>query len=276
MSYDEWPKWITQIICNPESLLLFGVWLGSLVFCVSLFRKRLARVYLTRWYDLSKRGPNQEMDWSQIRDIMNNDALEKMPIAKRLRLSKRYLLWDIIGLPIIGLIFYSILVLLLNHKGIEVEHGVAIGIVTILVSIATIFYNVRLKSRSQNRQEWINALRKEIGALILVPPRDRAKNQKAGDDIRDIGKHFAMLELYLNPSERVHRAFMTVLRLMYGQVDQEMDACVNKRLGIDDSVCPGATKDVEQEQQWTKWRAKAVRLANVLLKREWEQVKHVK
>ena len=273
MHYEEW---FTQFFCRPESLLLFCTWLGGLALCILFFFKRFVRVYFTQWYDFSKKGPNEEMDWCQIRFILNNDALQAMSLAKRFRLPLKYVVVDILGLSILGLVFYSILVLLLNREGIDIEYGIAIGVVTILVSIATIFYNVRIRSRSQNRQEWINAIRTEIAALISALPAPDTTEHETDEVSHKIQNHFAMLELYLNPSEPVHRAFLAVLRLMYRRMYREIDAEVCKKLCIDASQCPWQVENDDNERHWMKWRTKTVRLANVLLKREWEQVKHVK
>ena len=270
-------NWFSQTLSCPESVLLLCGWIGALSWCVVYYYKRISRVYLKKWYDLSTKGPNEDMDWCQIRTIMNKDALQEMPFMERLRFPPNYLLRDAFSILILGLVFYSSLMLLPDFTNIGKEFGVAVGIVTVFVSVAAIFYNVRLKSRAHNRQEWINSLRTEIGVLIARRPPQGGADQTGTMNNTDIQKHFAMLELYLNPSEPVHRAFLTLLRFMYGLIDREDDSDIREALGIELSQRSGQAQNAELgEEHWRDWRIKAVRLANVLLKREWEQVKHVK
>ena len=73
-----------------------------------------------------------------------------------------------------------------------------------------------------------------------------------------------MLDLLINPSERVPRCLMAIFRSMHGIHDHPFDKKVLFELGF------SATSGQEE------LKVKATRLANVLLKREWEQVKHVK
>lgn len=277
MLCDDFLNWISQTLSSPESILLYCGWFGSLSLCVLYYGKRISRVYLRQWYDLSKRGPNEDMDWREIRRILNEDALKKMSVVERLRFPPRYLLRDIPTILVLGLVFYSAFMLLPHFGRIGKEYGIALGLVTVMVSVVAIFYNVRLKARAQNRQEWINSLRTEIGALISESPPQHATGHKDNNTTLSTEKHLRMLELYLNPSEFVHRALLTLLRFMYGYFDREVDVEIREALSIEVPQCSGQANSVALGvEQWREWRIKAVRLANVLLKREWEQVKHVK
>ena len=86
-----------------------------------------------------------------------------------------------------------------------------------------------------------------------------------------------MLELYLNPKERVHRGFLAILRFMYGFPTSDTDREARRELCMPNSRFEHSVIDADGRlKDWQGWRLKAVRLANVLLKREWEQVKHAK
>ena len=77
------------------------------------------------------------------------------------------------------------------------------------------------------------------------------------------------MELSLNPSERIHRALMAILRSMYGLEADSLDRVPRCKLGIPKDLF--TDKTVQKE-----WKVRATRLATVLLKREWEQVKDVR
>ena len=152
---------------------------------------------------------------------------------------------------------------------------IAVTFATIIGAI-TIFYNVRLKSRAENRQAWINLIRTEIGVLISAFPQPQASERQIDAAYLEVRQRFTMLELYLNPRERVHRAFIEVLRFMYGIVPANTDEEACNKLCIPRVQRPWRDHNIaDPAMEWLKWKSKAIRLANVLLKREWEQVKHI-
>ena len=66
---------IMEIFSKPGLLLLFAVWLGGLVLFLLFAYQRFRRVYKTQWYDLSNKGPNEEMEWCHIRQLMESDPM---------------------------------------------------------------------------------------------------------------------------------------------------------------------------------------------------------
>ena len=78
--------------------------------------------------------------------------------------------------------------------------------------------------------------------------------------------------MFLNPHERVHRGFMAIVRLMYWANDDDFDKEALSQLGNNNK----SLSRPKTYEEWKKLRPYAIRLAAVLLKREWEQVKHVK
>ena len=93
----------------------------------------------------------------------------------------------------------------------------------------------------------------------------------------EIQQNLTKLELYLNPSERVHRGFMAVVRFMYGFGGIDVDREASEKLCLPKTRYPWRNQNTASaKNEWLKWKTKSIRLANVLLKREWEQVKHIK
>ncbi len=93
----------------------------------------------------------------------------------------------------------------------------------------------------------------------------------------EIEQNLTKLELYLNPSERVHRGLMAVIRFMYGFEGIDVDKEASDELRLPREQCPWRSQNTASTRnEWLKWKTKSIRLANVLLKREWEQVKHIK
>ena len=83
---------------------------------------------------------------------------------------------------------------------------------------------------------------------------------------------FSKLDLYLNPSEHVaHRSFMVIVRFMFRIDGLEVNNEARSWLCND-----GVQSERMSKEMWMEWNSKAMKLGNILLKREWEQVKHVR
>ena len=215
------------------------------------------------------------MKWHQIRQLMESDP---MMHDKDWRWPKkcRFLVTDIaIAIALITFFLGSFL-LMLDYQTWDAKAGISAGLLGALVAGLTIWYNVRLKSRTENRQVWINSIRAEIGDLLATIPPPQAYSREIDVAILRARPHFARLELYLNPHERVHRALLAVLRFLYDVDDKKVDEIARCKLRIFGnrrkwrSLYPKTAT-----YRWLRWRSNAMRLANVLLKREWEQVKRV-
>ena len=137
-----------------------------------------------------------------------------------------------------------------------------------------VFYNVRLTARSNNRQAWINSVREQLGNVIgNYVPQDRADGKQA----KEWDRSLARLELLINPSERVHRSAIAVVRLMRGIHDHPADRNVIQHLCL--PVSPGqqvpGSREADRKCR-SELKDRANRLANVLLRREWERVKRAR
>ena len=272
-------------------LILLCAWLGVAIIAFSLGWRRLYRVYQRHWYDLSSVGPNEEMKWCQIREIMNHDPLENhFPYGRFRKCSWRYWLWDFsLLLLVLSPLSYFLTVIIEGFcdvartdgesktGSLPVDLAVFASVPTIVVAIVALFYQIRLRARSRNRQDWINSIRTEIGALIDSLPPPQVSVRSIERVVSEVWPHYNKLELYLNPNERTHRGFLAIIRFMYGFSTSTTDCEVRRKLCIPDCRFDQKIMDQSGElKDWDEWRMRAVRLANVLLKREWEQVKYVK
>ncbi len=268
----------TLLLCSiPVSGWLSTVILLSSVLSLLLVLgwRRIKRVYRKSWYDLSDEGPNEEMKWCQIRQLMKSDP---MKAEERWRWPKwPFLFTDISIATALIVALVGGFKLLCDYPNWDAKNGVVSVALATIVGAITIFYNVRLKSRAENRQEWIHSIRAEIGYLLATIPPPQASSRDIDAAIFKARPRFARLELHLNPHERVHRALMAVLRFLHGVDDRQVDETAKRKLHISGNRRAWRSLDpMTAGDLWLTWRSKAMRLANVLLKREWEQVKHVK
>ena len=220
------------------------------------------------------------MEWQQIRELMERDPVRDRLLGNVWRFPRMQIVVDLIGFIVMATIFYASLTFIWCVKTGSVHFtnfGALASVPALIIAVVTVLYQVRLTSRTANRQVWINSIRGEIGVLIGSFPPPHASDRMVDDAARKIREHLTKLELYLNPSERVHRGFLAVLRFMYGFSRADVDAEAGSRLCIPQTRRIWRDRDGDSaRREWQEWQFKAMRLANVLLKREWEQVKRIK
>lgn len=271
-------------------ILLSLLWLAAVATAIYFWFQRAKRIYIKTWYDLSCKGPNEEMEWHDIRKLIARDPLDNvLPTCKFRKCSAKYWCLDILilvlslavisltGILSIKCCFDPSCALSSESSIRDMSWAILFAIPTVAISIIGLFYQIRLRARSANRQEWINSIRKDIGLLLqsLPPPNSSVRNVEW--TASKVLTHYTRLELYLNPSERVHRAFLAIILLMYGASSSSSDEEVRKELRLPNARFDHNNLDeMCNARDWCELRMKAVRLANVLLKREWEQVKFVK
>ena len=268
---------ISEIITNLIPWILGICWVALVPLAICLARRRFKRVYWTHWYDLSREGPLEEMDWQQIRKVMNNGPWEH---KSRRRWPCRCLCLDLAVSAICVLVFL-VGVLLIFDPGLlrgVAKGGGGFGVPAALAALGgtavAVFYNVRLMARANNRQAWINSVRRHMHVLIANCPSnqeiDHKQSMKSECDL-------TMLELMLNPGERVHRSLMAILRLMHRPHDPLLDRGALCKLDLTNAPGQPAQDKRENTHEYLgDLKVKATRLEIVLLKREWEQVKHVR
>ena len=208
---------------------------------------------------------------------MKTDPLNGRTPFASWRFPSNYICWDVLGIFTLLMLSSAVVFLLCNKEDVVALPGALVALPAIVGTFFTVLYQVRLKARSANRQEWINSIRTDIELLIANFPPPDASNRRIDEIYWDIQKHLVALELYLNPSETMHRALLAVLRFMYGASNEWADTDARNSLCIPSTRQAWRTEDYgTAKSDWLKWRRRAIRLSNALLKREWEQVKHVR
>ena len=281
-------KFVEHFTSHPELLLIVAAYLSASTFLYFFRKRRAERVYQCNWYDLSSKGPNEEMCFSQIKKIMDRDPLDPLEECIKKRRPCEYVVLSRIAFVVFLLVTFCVIFFVYSYPNTISKDNpgfiIPSGLLALVGTIVVVSYQIRLRARSSNRQEWINAIRKEISILIdSFPPPGASRRSIEATNVK-MKQHLMNLDLYLNPSETVHRAFLEVLRFMYGfRCSENISTSQSRRLCMRRILCiPESRFDWEKmeevcaEAEWEKWYLRAVRLANVLLKREWEQVKHVR
>jgi hypothetical protein len=153
----------------------------------------------------------------------------------------------------------------LNKDNIE-STTFLIGFLGFAGTFGKVVYEWRLKARSENRQKWINDIRVILAELIQNMPSSKDNEDDKKKKIEVYLKHHGTLELLLNPSERDHRALLALIRHIYKFPNVPIDETPRKELNLS-KLDPTADFDTLKSQM--------IRLSNVVLKREWERVKHI-
>ena len=68
---------ISEVIATPTKMILFAGWLFLVSIVLRLVWNRFLRVYKFHWYDNSKKGPNEDMTWCEIKSLIEKDPLDK-------------------------------------------------------------------------------------------------------------------------------------------------------------------------------------------------------
>lgn len=266
---------------SPRHAVLWSGYFSLLVVSFYLLWVHLKRTYVRRWYGPPS-GAGKKPGWVEVRCLMKRDPLKfgckdcpSSRLWKRISWSWRMVRDLVLVAPLV--FGFGSVAVWLRRSGADLSiatlesAATVVGAGSILVAAFGVFYQGRIKSRAENRQKWISELREEINAVIADIPHcsDHQYDWPLERKMRALETRHAKIELYLNPSERVHRAFMSLIRYMYGQTTLAIDEVVFDKLW--DGV--GNRPDLKNEECWKNTKSDAIRLANVLLKREWEQVK---
>lgn len=263
--------------------------LGGLFGAIFSYRY-FKRVYFTHWYDISSKGPKGDLTFEDVKKLMEDDPKD-FKSRKRVKFPLVFsdLLILLAGFGIYGSLAFLFLQTRTALTLEDLEHlGFFIGGFGVFVTGFGIYRQGRVKTRAENRQAWINSLRTDMNKLIAGVPKFRAKPDTI-QECREKGydKFHTRLELHLNPHEMPHRAFMALIRVFYHiriEIDEDFIEKLNlKRFGNWKKTTGKEKKQVgdyrwvwKSDKDWDDALSCAFRLANVMLKREWEQVKYIK
>ena len=256
--------WSVVYCLDPIRCMLLSVWGAGAGITAWYMVRRFDRVYNTHWFDPTKGADAGKALWSEVREVIDVEPLE---YERSLRYPKCTSIVDFFALLILAIFFAATLRLILsfdpngsNLKGIA-NWTLPAAVLALIGTVLAVFYQVRLTARTKNRTEWIKTIRCEMSELISQrdTKRDPDELQK-----KEADKRITKLELLLNPGEPLHRTFLKLIRAHYGIDDKAFDKETKSQL--DDTL---AKKDSARE-----WKARCIRVSNVILKNEWERVKH--
>jgi hypothetical protein len=274
----------------PLSLVALG-----LVLLIVVWRRIDAR-HWTTWWDPAAR-PDGGISWNDVRCLVLDDPLKNVP-----RLRGAYFLARIpicvLGLALF-LTFGRFILALVDKPWLpdfvrgDPKGGDAFGALTkpgqnltayvaLLVAGLTILFTylqLRAKVRADNRQAWIDRARSHLGTVTSL---GSLHSYTAKANAHELWLKFAPLrlelELMLNSSEKDHRLLefllheLAVLREGGEPIDDTkyLKEVVEKASGMPfDEWLPNSQNRVQLITY-------ILRLSHVVLKREWERVKHTR
>ena len=256
---------------GPVRSVLFSVWVAAAGGTLWYIQRRVERAYVTHWFDTWKYVKARQTPWDEIDALMNDEPLMhdssfRLPIAKFLS--------GFLASLILALFFLSTRELIVSgdigdhDPTVMIKWALPVGVLALIGTVLTVFYQVRLTARTENRKEWIKEIRGKMTALILLSDREYEPEKPRSSEIKE---KITELELLLNPGKPLHRTFLTLVRTLH-DIDNGFDKIVKSRLP---ATFPPKKDGKDSEPAGPdEWKARIVRLSNVILKYEWERVKH--
>jgi hypothetical protein len=264
-------------------------------------RERLRAAFWTTWWDPSSERPDGPIGWNDLlrmavgaeagdaltsREHFRRQRLERMVIPYALCLSATSFA---VAMMIDALLVWRLPSFFGSSSKqpgdlFEATANVSgnltayLALLAAAISIVFTFRQLRAKVRSDNRQAWIDRARRLLSELAQRPctPMDPRRAER-------LSRFRIELELMLNPSEKDHRLLLYLLQLLH--VPLQVDAIAGARTLLEvvrDDVASGSSVEAVT---WLGSVSRAdpeqlvgyvVRLSHVVLKREWERVKHTR
>ena len=270
------------------------------------------KAFQPKWYKPHFGIRLGNLDWCDVANCMKKNPLlfkDEHKSCRWPKLGDGFLLGLVyfLFIPVICFLpIYFLASIFSFPEGTLIPRAVVSTVATLILGGAGIFYNMRLQARAQNRQNWINDMRQiivnllEILACYGANQKEREKKEKKEIEAR-YKKNMFQLELSINPSEKECRALLALIRrgsiFTVGQkwggfirgIDDNVLCRLNKRSqlnnrkGIKENINPCSKYgrrnkkcDCEDCEERYENISYIIRLSNVVLKREWEQVKYVR
>ncbi|MGZ3240088.1 MAG: hypothetical protein ACXWJK_06805 [Burkholderiaceae bacterium] len=262
----------------PDQAILIAFYLLFVGWSAYLGCRYILRMHRTSWWDRSQQIPQGRLEWDDVKEIAEKDPINLS--VKWRWMWRKVLLWEIPAFLILTIAYiqgWKLLRLYGNHQHLAQikDVGVAVGGFGILLTFVGVLHTVRSNTRSANRQAWIKDVRSVLAALIVHIPEHDANDQAVDKARKKYLSLHGSIELMLNPSEREHRALLAMIRWFYrfgGMADPiEIDDQPLEKLGL------GVRRATEfGKDDYSGRKSQLIRLANTVLKREWEQVKKVR
>ena len=98
-----------------------------------------------------------------------------------------------------------------------------------IAAVISFYHRSRLQTHVKNRMDWINNIRDELSQFFeYIDKKIHGAGRQAGTKFRITSR----IELFLNPSEKDHRALLTLMRLLDHPASVAVDCEVLERLCI--------------------------------------------
>lgn len=202
-----------------------------------------------------------------------------------------------------ALIFFDPALKVPAQSGFEVGHLIAasgnltayLALIAAVISIYFTYHQLRAKVRADSRQAWINEVRQTLSHIVVGISNLFQDGRLDRAEFEALNRRRLHLELMLNPAEKDHRLLTLLIRAcIIPDVSIEGDKHVREQI-LKDPVLhrrlhgPSTEESTSQKLLWRlvagKCRAQAhgndtisyiVKLSHVVLKREWERVRHTR
>ena len=231
-----------------------------------------------RWWHAQT--PADENSWHDVVDALTRDPLLiDQPKGSHLHwLAPAFIIAALVGWLywLFGSLHQKLYVLITGPGG----GNYAILLSALLIAL-TAAYLVRGKLQAHGRQQWIDTVRDELAVFMSHLQELYAAGDVLQQNRRDMEQARMRIELLINPANRLHRTLALLLRVASGQRPvNAIDGPVLKRLKPLDlpaatpiSALRWNTKTKPDADQLLVLQVYIQRLANVLLKQEWERVR---
>lgn len=231
-----------------------------------------------RWWHAQT--PADENTWHDVIDALTRDPLliDKPGNSHLNWLAPTFIIAALVGWLywLFGSLHLKLYALITGPGGDSYATLLAALLVAITATLA-----LRGKLQAQNRQHWIDAMRDELSVFMSHLQELYTHGNSMQQNRRDMEQARMKIELLINPSEPLHRTLALLLRVAAGlRPVNAIDSPVLKRLKPLD--LPAATpisalrwhgKAKPEHDQLLVLQVYIQRLANVLLKQEWERVR---
>ena len=266
--------WLVICGVKPLKSLLLSIWGAGALATFWYLWLRVERIHTTHWFNPSRNRDPKKLKWSDMQSLIDADPLNH---RTTFRFPMPEAAFHLLALAVVALFFASILWSIVVYNPAETLAPATktwawpAGGIALFGTALTVFYHVRLTARTKNRQEWIASIRERMRYLISAY---ELGNSAGKQDFGKVKNKIVELELLLNPREPTHRTFLAVIRHMHGidghPLDEEVRSHLTQAFQPRNDGSPAGDRSLTPET----WVARAIRLSNIILKNEWERVKH--
>jgi hypothetical protein len=274
----------------PMTLILLGAALLIVVW------RRVDVRHWTTWWDPAPR-PDGTITWNDVQRLVLDDPLNHLPRLRRLYFGARIPFYVInvalfftLDKFLLSLVDRPWLPDILRGDGSRSDAfgkltnpGQSLtAYVALLVAAFTILFaylQLRAKVRADNRQAWIDRARSHLGVVTSLGSLHSYVEEKKTYDLWVIFAPLRLeLELMLNSSEKDHRLLEFLLHelAVLREDGEEIEDSKYLKMAIEKSSRMPFDAWLPRWNERVQLITYILRLSHVVLKREWERVKHTR